>query len=108
MLVSMHPRFAVHRFAGPAILAGSLVFSGSIFGLVLGPDALRPVLGPITPIGGTVLMAGCVCRPRGMTSATALATADVAFILTDTWPCSSSSAPGPIVLTLLALFLSSP
>lgn len=35
LLVSLHPRFAVHRFAGPAIAVGSIVFSGSIMTLVL-------------------------------------------------------------------------
>lgn len=36
LLVSMHPRFSSHRFAGPAIIAGGLIFSGSIMALVLG------------------------------------------------------------------------
>jgi uncharacterized membrane protein YgdD (TMEM256/DUF423 family) len=36
LLVSLHPRFSIHKYAGPAILAGSLMFSGSIFALVLG------------------------------------------------------------------------
>lgn len=38
LLLSFHPRFAYHRFAGPAIAAGSLIFSGSIFGLILDKD----------------------------------------------------------------------
>ncbi len=38
MLVSLHPRFGLHRFAGPAIATGAAVFSGSIFALVLGRD----------------------------------------------------------------------
>jgi uncharacterized membrane protein YgdD (TMEM256/DUF423 family) len=38
LLVSMHPRFATHRFAGPAIALGGLAFSGSIMGLVLAGD----------------------------------------------------------------------
>lgn len=75
MLVSLHPRFAVHRFAGPAIALGSVVFSGSIFALVVNRDkyaspvanSRHPVtndklrfkwLGPITPLGGTIMMAG--------------------------------------------------
>jgi uncharacterized membrane protein YgdD (TMEM256/DUF423 family) len=57
--VSLHPRFATHRFAGPAILGGTLVFSGSIFGLVLGGDSAK-FLGPVTPMGGLALMAGSV------------------------------------------------
>lgn len=35
MLVSMHRRFSVHPFAGPAILTGGVLFSGSIMVLVL-------------------------------------------------------------------------
>lgn len=35
MLVSMHRRFSTHRFAGPAILTGGVLFSGSIMLLVL-------------------------------------------------------------------------
>jgi uncharacterized membrane protein YgdD (TMEM256/DUF423 family) len=38
MLISMHPRFAAHRFAGPAIAAGGAIFSGSIFALVMARD----------------------------------------------------------------------
>lgn len=38
MVTSLHPRFAAHRFAGPAIAAGGLLFSGSIFALVLARD----------------------------------------------------------------------
>jgi uncharacterized membrane protein YgdD (TMEM256/DUF423 family) len=53
----MHPRFSYHRFAGPAIFAGSLVFSGSIFALVLGGDKAK-FLGLTTPMGGLALMAG--------------------------------------------------
>ncbi|KAI0788594.1 hypothetical protein C8Q75DRAFT_239858 [Abortiporus biennis] len=59
LLVSLHPRFATHRFAGPAILAGSAVFSGSIWALVFARDKLR-WLGPITPIGGSIMIAGFV------------------------------------------------
>ncbi|KAI0080261.1 hypothetical protein K474DRAFT_1637857 [Panus rudis PR-1116 ss-1] len=59
LLVSLHPRFAVHRFAGPAIIAGSTLFSGSIFALVGAKDRLNlKWLGPVTPIGGSILIAG--------------------------------------------------
>ncbi|GJE85754.1 DUF423 domain-containing protein [Phanerochaete sordida] len=57
MLVSLHPRFATHRFAGPAMAVGSIIFSGSIFALVLARDRFK-WLGPITPIGGSIMMAG--------------------------------------------------
>ncbi len=35
LAISLHPRFSVHRWAGPAIVAGGGLFSGSIFPLVL-------------------------------------------------------------------------
>ncbi|KAI0361272.1 DUF423-domain-containing protein [Trametes cingulata] len=57
LVVSLHPRFAAHRFAGPAIALGSIVFSGSIMALVLARDRLK-WMGPITPIGGSVMIAG--------------------------------------------------
>eukprot|EP00931_Biecheleriopsis_adriatica_P085768 TRINITY_DN60572_c0_g1_i1.p1 TRINITY_DN60572_c0_g1~~TRINITY_DN60572_c0_g1_i1.p1 ORF type:complete len:118 (-),score=19.83 TRINITY_DN60572_c0_g1_i1:27-380(-) len=39
---------------------GTLMFSGSIYGLVLLPPGhgLRKVLGPVTPLGGLMLIAG--------------------------------------------------
>ncbi|KAF9460793.1 hypothetical protein BDZ94DRAFT_1222392 [Collybia nuda] len=57
LLVSLHPRFSLHRFSAPAIAAGGLLFSGSIMALVLGGDRLK-FLGPITPIGGMLMIAG--------------------------------------------------
>ncbi|GBE77854.1 hypothetical protein BKA93DRAFT_757340 [Sparassis latifolia] len=59
LLLSLHPRFAVHRFAGPAIAVGGVIFSGSIMALILARDKLR-WLGPITPIGGSIMIAGYV------------------------------------------------
>ncbi|ETW87345.1 hypothetical protein HETIRDRAFT_244337, partial [Heterobasidion irregulare TC 32-1] len=35
LLVSNHPRFAIHRFAGPAIAVGGFIFSSSIMALIL-------------------------------------------------------------------------
>jgi len=57
LLLSLHPRFALHRFAGPAITLGGALFSCSIFGLVLGGESFR-FLGPVTPIGGSIMIAG--------------------------------------------------
>ncbi|KII93550.1 hypothetical protein PLICRDRAFT_35776 [Plicaturopsis crispa FD-325 SS-3] len=57
LLVSLHPRFAAHRFAGPAIAGGTVLFSGSILALVLGRDRFK-FLGPVTPLGGAVMIAG--------------------------------------------------
>ncbi|KAI0734579.1 hypothetical protein C8Q72DRAFT_806827 [Fomitopsis betulina] len=59
LLISMHPRFATHKFAGPAIAAGGFLFSSSIVALVLGRDKFR-WLGPITPIGGSLMIAGYI------------------------------------------------
>lgn len=50
--VSMHPRFSRAKATAPLIASGALLFSGSIYGLVLGSPSVRRVLGPITPIGG--------------------------------------------------------
>ncbi|KAF8446073.1 DUF423-domain-containing protein [Boletus edulis BED1] len=55
MLVSMHRRFSTHRFAGLAILTGGVMFSSSIMVLVLQRYRL---FGPITPLGGLIMMAG--------------------------------------------------
>ncbi|CEL52747.1 UPF0382 membrane protein [Rhizoctonia solani AG-1 IB] len=57
LAVSLHPRFSTHRFAGPAIALGAALFSGSVYALVLDRDRLR-FLGPVTPLGGVVLLAG--------------------------------------------------
>ncbi|KAI0694878.1 hypothetical protein BC835DRAFT_1415171 [Cytidiella melzeri] len=57
MLISMHPRFAAHRFAGPAIAAGGAIFSSSIFALVVAREKFK-WLGPITPLGGSLMMLG--------------------------------------------------
>lgn len=38
LVLSTHPRFSTHKFAGPAIAAGAAIFSGSIFALVLGRE----------------------------------------------------------------------
>ena len=57
--------WAVDRFGGPAalaagwlFLAGTLVFSGSLYGLSL--SGLR-WLGAVTPLGGVALIAGWAC-----------------------------------------------
>lgn len=50
--ISLHPRFARARYTAPFIALGTLMFSGSIYGLVLGSPSLRKILGPVTPLGG--------------------------------------------------------
>lgn len=59
MATSLHPRASKSKFAGPAILAGSLLFSGSIFALVLNKEKFK-FLGPVTPLGGLSIIAGYV------------------------------------------------
>ncbi|KIY72863.1 hypothetical protein CYLTODRAFT_449601 [Cylindrobasidium torrendii FP15055 ss-10] len=57
LAVSLHPRFALHPVAGPAIAVGGALFSGSIFLLtLLSPNA--KFLGPVTPLGGSILIVG--------------------------------------------------
>ncbi|CDZ97737.1 Predicted small membrane protein [Phaffia rhodozyma] len=58
MAVSLHPRFGYHAWAGRLIAGGTLLFSGSIFGLVLDREKKFRFLGPITPLGGVAMIAG--------------------------------------------------
>ncbi|HED63944.1 MAG TPA: DUF423 domain-containing protein [Planctomycetes bacterium] len=46
------------RFACAALLVGSVLFSGSIYCLAFG--VLRPVMGPLTPLGGVTMLAGWI------------------------------------------------
>ncbi|KAF9056268.1 hypothetical protein BJ165DRAFT_1432229 [Panaeolus papilionaceus] len=64
LAVSLHPRLSTNRFAGAAITAGGLVFSGSIWCLVLARDKLR-FLGPITPLGGLAMISGYIALLLG-------------------------------------------
>ena len=48
-------RQALPKMTGPCLLIGTLLFSGSLYGLAL--DGPR-WLGPITPLGGLCLIAG--------------------------------------------------
>lgn len=54
---------SLHR-AGKFMAAGSLLFSGSIYGLCLGVGP-RKVLGPTTPIGGILMISGWVMLGLG-------------------------------------------
>ncbi|KAI0271346.1 hypothetical protein BC834DRAFT_437604 [Gloeopeniophorella convolvens] len=58
-LISLHPRFAAHRFAGPAIAAGGFIFSSSIMALVLNKERFKS-FGPVTPLGGILMIAGYI------------------------------------------------
>jgi len=59
LVLSLHPRFSVHKCAGPLITVGAVLFSGTIWLLALSGDRFR-FLGPVTPLGGTVLIAGYI------------------------------------------------
>ncbi|KAG8966081.1 hypothetical protein FRC03_012565 [Tulasnella sp. 419] len=56
LAISQHPRFSVHKFAGPAIAFGATLFSGTIFALVLNRDTSRS----ITPLGSSLMIAGYI------------------------------------------------
>lgn len=62
LAISLHPRFGAARgrlaFPSLAIAAGTLMFSGSIFPLVLAREKMGKIMGPITPIGGSVMILG--------------------------------------------------
>jgi uncharacterized membrane protein YgdD (TMEM256/DUF423 family) len=67
LALSLHPRLAPaasvaglrrYRVASGMILGGALTFSGSIFALVIWRDRVGKVLGPVTPLGGLVMIAG--------------------------------------------------
>lgn len=62
MAVSFHPGLVAglrkYRLATGMILGGGLVFSSTIFALVLAREKVGKVLGPVTPLGGLVMMAG--------------------------------------------------
>ncbi|KAK8858706.1 hypothetical protein IAR55_002935 [Kwoniella newhampshirensis] len=61
LAISFHPGLVSgvkrYRYAAGMILGGAVVFSGSIFALVLARDRFR-FLGPITPVGGLAMIAG--------------------------------------------------
>jgi len=46
------------RWGTGLIVGGALTFSGTIFGLVLAREKVGPVFGPLTPVGGAIMMAG--------------------------------------------------
>lgn len=62
LALSAHPSVALglrkYKVAAQLIVGGVLVFSGSIFALVLARDKVAKVAGPITPLGGLAMIAG--------------------------------------------------
>lgn len=57
-LLAWDGRRDLPRGAGWCLVAGVILFSGSLYCLSLG--ILRPVMGPLTPVGGLLLLAGWV------------------------------------------------
>ncbi len=55
-LLAWDGRRDLPRAAGWCLVAGVILFSGSLYCLSLG--ILRPVMGPITPLGGVALLTG--------------------------------------------------
>lgn len=53
--INAHPAFRAKKIASYLISLGILLFSGSIYGLVL---TKAKILGPVTPVGGTLILAG--------------------------------------------------
>ncbi|ORY25923.1 hypothetical protein BCR39DRAFT_275431 [Naematelia encephala] len=64
LAISFHPGLLSgirkYRVASGMILGGVLTFSGTIFGLVLARDKVGKVFGPLTPIGGMIMIAGYI------------------------------------------------
>lgn len=64
LAISFHPLLARgvfrYKLASRLITGGSALFSGSLFGLVLSDQGspVRKVLGPVTPIGGALMIGG--------------------------------------------------
>lgn len=65
LAISFHPGLssiagkpARFRYATAMILGGALTFSGTVFGLVLAREKVGKVFGPLTPIGGMIMIAG--------------------------------------------------
>ncbi|POY73731.1 hypothetical protein BMF94_3269 [Rhodotorula taiwanensis] len=60
LAISQHPVYS-KRLATPLIIAGTTLFSGSIFALLLYREkmgALTKIVGPSTPVGGVLMIAG--------------------------------------------------
>uniref|UniRef100_A0A0H5FU61 EamA domain-containing protein n=1 Tax=Leucosporidium scottii TaxID=5278 RepID=A0A0H5FU61_9BASI len=60
LAISQHPVYC-KRWSAPLIIAGTTLFSGSIFALLLFKDRMggfARVVGPTTPIGGLLMISG--------------------------------------------------
>ena len=57
IMISLHPSHSLLKYAGGLFVAGTLLFSGSLYALALTEQRW---LGPITPLGGLLFIAGWV------------------------------------------------
>ncbi|MEM6451726.1 MAG: DUF423 domain-containing protein [Cyanobacteria bacterium P01_D01_bin.105] len=58
LLVKQHPDESLLTATGWCFIVGTLLFSGSLYGLSLGGIK---ALGPVTPLGGVAFIAGWIC-----------------------------------------------
>lgn len=63
LAISLHPTMSSsakkYRYAPVMIASGAAIFSGTIFGLVLLREGgVRKILGPLTPVGGMLMIGG--------------------------------------------------
>ncbi|GAA5977651.1 hypothetical protein JCM5350_002305 [Sporobolomyces pararoseus] len=66
LAISQHPVYS-KRLAVPLIIAGTTLFSGSIFALLLfkgNMGSLTKVVGPSTPVGGLLMIGGYLSLQR--------------------------------------------
>ncbi|GAA5893298.1 hypothetical protein JCM8208_004401 [Rhodotorula glutinis] len=62
LAISQHPTYC-KRLSVPLIIAGTTLFSGSIFALLLYKDRMGSfarIVGPTTPVGGLLLIGGYI------------------------------------------------
>ncbi|KAI5480364.1 membrane protein [Pseudohyphozyma bogoriensis] len=57
LALSQHP-VAGRKWAGSLITVGTCMFSGSIFALLLFRNKVGKIAGPITPLGGSLMILG--------------------------------------------------
>ncbi len=66
LLIKQSPHVSWLTAAGGCFIAGTVLFSGSLYGLSL---AGIKALGPVTPLGGVALIAGWICLVIGSSKA---------------------------------------
>ena len=66
LLIKQSPNVSLLTAAGWCFSVGTVLFSGSLYGLSLGGIK---ALGPVTPLGGVALIAGWICLAIGSAKA---------------------------------------